>query len=73
MPPVFGPLSPSAERLKSWAGASGDDRGAVAEAQQRELGSAHPLLDDDAAPGLAERLARTAGPHVVLGLGPATR
>ena len=38
MPPVFGPLSPSPTRLKSWAGASGTARAPSQSAKQRHLG-----------------------------------
>ena len=68
MPPVFGPVSPSPIRLKSWAGARATARCAVADGEHRELGPGQALLDDDGAPGVAERGAGQLGPDVVLGL-----
>ena len=55
MPPVFGPVSPSPTRLKSWAEARGTTRCPSAHAQQRHLRSDQALLDHDPATGLAER------------------
>ena len=55
MPPVLGPVSPSPTRLKSCAGASGDDGRAVGEAEQRDLRPVEVLLDDDRPPGLARQ------------------
>ena len=47
MPPVFGPASPSPTRLKSCAAPSGDRAAAVAEREERYLGTLEQLLDDD--------------------------
>ena len=56
MPPVLGPRSPSPNRLKSCAGASGTPvERAVAQHQQRQLGAGESLLDHDRAAGVAER------------------
>ena len=54
MPPVLGPASSSPTRLKSCAGASGDDGLAVADAEDRHLGPVEELLDDEPAVGLGE-------------------
>ena len=64
MPPVFGPESPSPNRLKSWAGASAANRSTVAQHQQRALDPGQPLLDHDLPAGLPEGLPRQLGVHV---------
>ena len=68
MPPVFGPVSSSPIRLKSWAGMQGHHPRAVAEHQERTLVSLEPLLDHDGSPGVAEGGPRELGHDVLAGL-----
>ena len=49
MPPVFGPVSCSPTRLKSWAGARATASLAVAEREQRDLLALEQLLDQQVA------------------------
>ena len=46
IPPVFGPVSPSPARLKSWASAERDHRGGVDQRERRHLGPLEHLLHD---------------------------
>ena len=49
MPPVFGPVSPSPIRLKSCAGASGDDGAPIREPEEGHLVALEQLLDHERA------------------------
>ena len=68
MPPVFGPRSPSKARLWSCATAIGT-ASAVAQREQRDLGTGETFLDHTRATGVAERGTREVRAHRVTRLG----
>ena len=66
---MLGPTSPAPTRLKSCAGASTRDRLAVADREQRKLGTGQAFFDHEAPSGVAERGPREIVTHRIARFG----